>query len=186
MEIISLGSNCAVCYHLVNLGLRTNAYPFDWTKLSLNNLINVLTNKFAGFNDLVVKKYSQDHPIMSDTITTSGSIILTNKLNIQFAHELSSSDELADFSNILSRRVNRFLNLTNLTFVRLETENLTLNQMDGYNKLVELLDGLFTNYKLIVISKLKPSNNKIIWVELESFESDWKYPKISWANIFNL
>jgi hypothetical protein len=186
MEIISLGSNCAVSYHLVNLGLRTNAYPFDWTKLSINNLINVLTNKFTGFNDLVVKKYSQDHPVILDSITTSGSIILTNNLNIQFAHEISSSDELADFSNILSRRVNRFLNLTNPTFVRLETGNLTLTQMDGYNKLVELLDELFFNYKLIVISKLKPSNKKIIWVELDSFDSDWKYPKVNWSDVFSL
>jgi len=56
MEIISLGSNCAVCYHLIELNLRNCAYPFDWTKLSIANLNQVLSNQFAGFTELVVKK----------------------------------------------------------------------------------------------------------------------------------
>ena len=186
MEIVSLGSNCAVCYHLLNLGLRTNAYPFDWTKISINKLICVLSNKFDGFTELVIKKYSPNHPIIFNSIENSGSMVLTNALDIQFAHEISCEDELADFSVKLSRRIARFLNLSNPKFVRLETGNLSQAQMDGYNKLILLLDDIFLNYKLIVISKIKPTNPKIIWEELESFNSDWKYPDINWTKIFSL
>ena len=113
-------------------------------------------------------------------------MVLTNALDIQFAHEISCEDELADFSVKLSRRIARFLNLSNPKFVRLETGNLSQAQMDGYNKLILLLDDIFLNYKLIVISKIKPTNPKIIWEELESFNSDWKYPDINWTKIFSL
>ena len=41
-EIISLGSNCSVTYQLNKLGLRMQAYPFDWVKISLNQLNNIL------------------------------------------------------------------------------------------------------------------------------------------------
>lgn len=186
-QIVSLGSNCAVCYHLVNLGLRSYAYPFDWTKLSLEKLNQVLSNKFAGFDELEIKKFSPAHPIfpnIKENQESSGSIILTNKLNIQFAHEIINSTQLDEFSISLSRRIERFFSLDNPTFVRLETGNLTPNQMSGYDKLVGLLDGLFCQYKLIVIAKTKPPNDKIIWVELKSFDSNWKYPDIDWAGVF--
>ncbi len=187
-QIVSLGSNCAVCYHLINLGLRSQAYPFDWTRLSLGNLNQVLSNQFAGFTELEIKKFSPVHPIITNgkEDQNSGSIILTNKLNIQFAHEITNSNQLDVFSTSLLRRIERFLSLNNPTFVRLETANLTTNQMTEYDKLVELLDELFENYQLVIISKLKPSNNKIIWVKLESFDSNWKYPSLNWENIFNL
>ena len=186
-QIISLGSNCAVCYHLIELNLRTHAYPFDWTKLSIAHLNQVLSNQFAGFTDLVIKKYSELHPAYSQELNEStGSIILTNKLNIQFAHEITDPEKLGEFKTSLSRRVDRFLGLSNPTFVRLETANLTETQMNQYDKLVEQLDKLFANYKLIVISKLKPTNKKITWVELKSFDSNWKYPQIPWVDVFNL
>ncbi len=185
-QIVSLGSNCAVCYHLVNLGLRSQAYPFDWTSLSLKKLNQVLSNQFAGFAELEIKKFSPAHPLFANEDQNSGSIILTNKLNIQFAHEIINSTQLEEFSASLSRRIERFLALDNPTFVRLETGNLTPNQMSGYDKLVGLLDGLFCQYKLIVISKSKPPNEKITWVELKSFDSNWKYPDIDWAGVFEL
>jgi hypothetical protein len=191
--IVSLGSNCAVCYHLINLGLRSQAYPFDWTSLSLKKLNQVLSNQFAGFAELEIKKFSPAHPLFTNSTNPvehetpiPGSIILTNKLNIQFAHEIINSTQLEEFSASLSRRIKRFLALDNPTFVRLETGNLTLNQMSGYDKLVRLLDGLFRQYNLIVIAKSKPPNDKIIWVELKSFDSNWKYQDIDWAGVFEL
>jgi|LauGreDrversion4_2_1035121.scaffolds.fasta_scaffold89077_3 hypothetical protein len=189
-KIVSLGSNCSVCYHLINLGLRSQAYPFDWTRLSLGNLNQVLSNRFAGFTELSIKKFSPAHPIITngneDLDGNSGSVILVNKQNIQFAHEISDPENLIEFTAGLSRRIERFLSLENPTFVRLETANLTSSQMCEYDKLVGLLDGLFGNYQLVLISRLKPSNNKIIWVKLESFDSNWKYPSLNWENIFNL
>lgn len=189
-QIVSLGSNCAVCYHLVNLGLRTHAYPFDWTKLSIGNLNQVLSTQFAGFAELEIKKFSPAHPAIGQDLASStkssGSLVLVNKLNIQFAHEITTSNELESFKAGMSRRIERFGNLTNPTFVRLETGNLSATQMSHYDRLVQLLDQMFPTYKLIVISHSKPPNNKIIWVELKSFDSDWRYPGVDWAGIFNL
>lgn len=184
MQIVSLGSNCAVCYHMTNLGLRTQAYPFDWTKLSIGNLNQVLSTQFAEFAELEIKKFSQAHPTIGQEST--GSLVLVNKLNIQFAHEITIPNELESFKAGLSRRIERFCNLSNPTFVRLETGNLTGKQMGQYDQLVKLLEQMFSSYKLIVISNLKPTNKKIIWVELKSFDSDWRYPGVDWVNIFNL
>lgn len=111
---------------------------------------------------------------------------MSNKRNIQFAHEITDQEKLKEFKLGLTRRIERFLALSNPKFVRLETANLSESQMKQYDMLVELLDGLFTNYKLIVIAKLKPANNKIIWVELKSFDSDWKYPDVDWDKVFSL
>ena len=58
---ISLGGNCAPTYHLERLGIRTCAYPFDWAKVNLNQLIQVLENDFAGYSDIVSSKYSDPH-----------------------------------------------------------------------------------------------------------------------------
>ncbi len=42
---ISLGGNCSVCYQLNKYNIRTVAYPFDWCKISINQVDNNIFNK---------------------------------------------------------------------------------------------------------------------------------------------
>lgn len=183
MSWVSLGFNCAVTYQIKKHNLRSEAYPFDWASFSLNSLIKILSTKFENFDNVELKGFSQCHKLLD---SNNGSYILTNPYSITFAHEVSNQETLDTFKNSLKRRIERFLNLSNPIFVRLETANLTDVQIKNYDVLVRILDKMFSSYQLIVISTKNPNNSKIKWIKLENFESDWKYPSVDWASVFNL
>lgn len=194
MEIVSLGSNCAVAYQLKKIQIRNQAYPFDWAKVSLNSLITVLENNFDRYSKLSIKKISQNHLILDNT-NTNPTYIVTNNYGITMAHELVNEEQLNLFELVLLKRIDRFIQLKNMAdegkiirFVRIEISNLSPNQMLSYNKLVELLDKIISNYQIVVISKNKPDelNPKITWYELKAFDKKWWYPEVIWENIFNL
>ena len=113
IQYISLGSNCALTYQLNKLGLRTNSYPFDWYKISLWQLVCVLTNIFNDFSESVkFKKFSPVHnlfDIPSNKILDLDSAIFTNKYNIQFAHEFTVNYELEDFKQKLNKEFDDFV-----------------------------------------------------------------------------
>lgn len=180
--IVSLGSNCSVTYHLNRLNKRTLAYPFDWSSITLNQLNKVLENNFIGYEDVKIKKLSNRH-LHYDTDTAS--LLVTNSYNISFAHEILNESSISDFSESLKRRIERFKKLVNPTFIRIETNNLSEIQMLGYDRLINNLDLIFEEYTLIVISKIKPKSNKIIYYELKEYSSDWKYSDVDWNKIFN-
>ena len=183
MTYISLGGNCAVCYNLRQLNLYNESMPFDYCKVSIKKLINVLDNNFINYKDIEFKKKSNNHKIIkSNNLTEDNSIILTNKYNIQFAHEISNKYNINEFKEKLQTRIKRFINIENPIFVRLETEN--IKDMNIYYKLEEVLDKYFKNYKIILISKKKIKSNKIIHYSLDEFSSDWKYESVNWNNIF--
>ena len=183
---VSLGSNCSVAYNLKKHGLREEAYPFDWCKVSINKLCGILENKFDNFSNIEIVKKSISHPLIESTNTGIGSYIIKNNYGIQFAHEVTNEYQLVSFSNCLDRRVSRFFELKNPIFVRIETTNLSEKQMNKYGRLLSILNTYFDNYKLILISKNKLSNDKVIWHHLTAFSSDWKYPNVDWKTIFSL
>ena len=49
MLYISLGGNCSITYHLIENNLRKKAYPFDWSKISIKQLINILIHLTFNF-----------------------------------------------------------------------------------------------------------------------------------------
>ena len=173
IQYISLGSNCALTYQLNKLGLRTNSYPFDWYKISLWQLVCVLTNIFNDFSESVkFKKFSLVHnlfDIPSNKILDLDSAIFTNKYNIQFAHEFTVNYELENFKQKFKQRIERFCSVltnskTNI-FVRIETSSIKSNWEKQIGKiklgksnwekqiniLVGLLSGYSKNFKLILI-----------------------------------
>ncbi len=194
MVIVSLGSNCAVAYQLDKLNLRDQAYPFDWAKIKLDSLIQVLESGFVDFTDMFVCFFSNKHFTL-DQITQStnsdgekilGSYIVSNKYNIKFAHEITNTFGLKKFIDQQKRRITRFTNLSNPTFVRLETGNVPKSYQTKYEKLSGILLGLFPEFKLIVISNNKISGDRIIWYKLEEFDKDWTYSKLNWKSIFTI
>lgn len=172
MTIISLGGNCAVTYQLVKRGLRDKAYPFDWCKVSMNQLISALENDFIGFDDVIIKKLSDMHLDKLERPT----LLLTNRYKITFAHEILDELELKEFKNSLKRRIVRFRILKNPIFVRLET--FSLNDLTVYDRLLKILDIWFVNYKFVLITKIRPDNPKIHWIQLDDYSSDWKYEDV--------
>jgi hypothetical protein len=79
MLYINLGSNCSVTYQLNKHKLRTVAFPFDWAKISIQQLNLILQNNFDGYSDISIKYFSDKYPSIN---SSNGSYVITNKYNI--------------------------------------------------------------------------------------------------------
>jgi hypothetical protein len=180
-EFISLGENCAVAWNLKELNFKRNSYPFDWCKMSLNKLNNVLENNFKDYSNVIIKKFSENHL----TFDEKACFNLTNKYNITFSHEVTNK-----YTSVLDERIKKFKSSKNPIFVML-----LLSNKNHYNNLIILIKNLqmyFKNFNLAIISKnLYNFNNNTcdIGIEIKNisfkeFHQDWKYPNINWSNIF--
>lgn len=184
-KIVSLGSNCSVSYQLNKYGFRKEAYPFDYCLTPINKLLNVLEDKFIDYDKIKKIKLSSNHKIIDDDISNNNSLILSNKFNIKFAHEIENDDEIEKFEKSLERRIVRFMNLINPTFVRIETSNMNEEKIkEKYDILTKYLTKYFIDYKLVLISDKKYENDKTKWIKLDKFTDDWTYSYINWYDIF--
>ena len=175
---VSLGGNCSVAYQMHKLNKRYLSYPFDWCNISLLQLIDVLDNNFKDFENITIKKISNNH-IHFDS--GDPSYILTNPYNIKFAHELINSDDIDLLSEKIKRRIIRFRQLENPIFVRIEINNINIFK---YYELIKLLNSIFTTYTFILIAKDNPNIDKIKYIKLNKYSEDWKYEIINWKEIF--
>lgn len=160
---IPLGENCSVAFNLKELNLRKESYPFDWCKLSIKQLNNVLESDFKDFSNVKIKKFSKNHHLING-LAFEGSYLLTNKYNIVFAHEMNRTNSIIEFQEKLKRRIIRFKELKDKypIFV-VATEK------------CETLEKLNVNLKKIIgIFKLKVI--KLTW----QINSDWKYSHLDW------
>lgn len=176
-SFVSLGSNCSVTHTLKKLKLKTMAFPFDWSEIKLNQVINLLKNKFDMIDNITITKYSDNHK----------SYLVKNNY-MKFAHEVLDKNSLEDFKSSLLKRVKRFRELKNPTFVRIETFNFKnkTTYVEYWNKLIRILDEMFTNYQIILISKINPENSKITWYPY-NFTNDWRNANLDWKKyLFNL
>ena len=201
-KYISLGTNCSVAYQLRKLGLREEAYPFDWCSTNYKNLLEVLKNDFKDYEKVSIKKFSDNHilfkneDVFDEKVDKKGTYIFKNGYGITFAHELiEENDENIDkFKETINRRIKRFRELDgNIVFIRIEINDKIFN----YNELIEILDKKFLNYKIIILGNIeyektsngnidyeKTSNGKIEYYKLPEFK-DWKYDNFDWNIIFN-
>ena len=182
-QIISLGSNCSVTYQLNKYNLRVKSFPFDWSKITIKQLNKVLELKFKDYENVFIKKFSENH---------DSSYILSNKYNITFAHEIFDkyNNSIKEFNQVLLRRINNFVTRQGVVkFVRIELQPITDAYLKELNKLIQLLDTYFENYKIILLvdsdSKIE-SINKIIIKKVVNFDNytDWKMDYIDWYDIF--
>ena len=182
--MFSLGGSCAVAYQLNKYKKRNGALPFDWTKISASQLKKVLSLIFKNYENLELKKKSDNHPNFEKK--TDYSLILKNEYKIQFAHELCCKEEIEAFKERLIIRIERFKQLVKPKFIRLETKNLSTEQMNIYLEIEKELEKYFPQgFTMILISKNRYQSNNTQWIELNDFESDWRYPSINWKQIFN-
>ncbi len=196
MELISLGSNCSVTYQLDVFALRTHAYPFDWAKISLTQLIDVLSNNFIDYAESIkFKKESESHPLIgsnSKNENKSSSIIISNKYGITFAHELGFKYEVEEFKKKIISRIERFVDLklnTNkvIRFVRIELNPIKSNWKSQITRLISLLDVIIGYYELVLIINSQeifefPPN--ILIYKYDKFDPDWKMDMLNWNYIF--
>jgi len=181
---ISLGGNCSVTYQLDKYFKRSIAFPFDWCKIKIKQLINILENNFENYIEtLNIKKYSQSH----------SSYTITNKYNITYAHELFN--DINDYKDKIKRRIDRFCNLENkyINFIRIELQPINSKYINLINKLVELLKKYSENFKILILIEqtsynLIDQNNISSYVELipfNSFSENWKMEHVNWKFILD-
>lgn len=173
---IALGSNCSITWQLKKYNLRLETYPFDWCKISLKQLINVLENKFKDFENIEIKKYSNNHE----------SYLITNKYNIKFAHEVITNN-INNFKNKLINRINKFNNLENICFIYIELQPIK----NTFEQNVLILNDLLKNYaRSFIIKIIIPKTNytfdfpdNIFIYNYDTFSQDWKRDDIEWSSI---
>lgn len=184
---ISLGSNCSVCYHLQQNNLKLKSFPFDWTKLSISQLLSVLENNFINYvESLDINKISYNHP----SSNTNYSIVLKNIYGITFAHEITDENQLFIFTNKLIYRIKNFKELLDNTVIFIRIELKPIKESYKYNiiKLIELLNKYSSNFilKLILNTNIEfndlPSNIQIY--KFNEFDPDWHMNNIDWNLIY--
>jgi hypothetical protein len=194
VKYISLGSNCSVTWQLNKYNQRTNSFPFDWTKITIRQLINILENNFNSYTNIYIKKLSQNH--LDHNLNPT--LLLTNQYSVSFAHEVISNSEsnVNQFKIKLENRIKNFLDLKSFSkdkikFIRIELSICNSKYFDKINNLLILLEKYtgHNEFKFILIihsDSIIPSNlsNKIQICKFDQFNSDWKMDNIDWKNIF--
>ncbi|MEX0595230.1 MAG: DUF1796 family putative cysteine peptidase, partial [Candidatus Paceibacterota bacterium] len=151
VDFVSLGGSCAVAYHLRQNVANFTRMPFDWVKISIQQLNEVLNTDFdSRYTDLVIKKFSENHPFIDDQgqlDDNQGSFILVNSLKIQFAHQIVEKGGVEAFIPQLKQRIDSFRNLSQLPdddgeegqikFVRLETSRIGKNYLTDLEMLCQ-------------------------------------------------
>lgn len=197
-SIIPFGNNCAIAYQLKKLNIRNTSYPFDWCSSTLPKLINTLENDFTDFTSSIsIQKKSYNHKpinVLYDDKKLAGieesecSYILSNKYDLKFAHEVLDSKDINEFKQVLERRLFKLKKCINPMFLRLENKKINI---ENYKKIVKLLDSMFQNYKLIVLTfdyidyKTIFKSSKIKFIKVANDFEDWKYNNINWKEIIS-
>ena len=186
---VSLGGNCAITYQLNKYKLRNQAYPFDWCRISIKQLINVLENNFKHYHHLSIQDISNKHQKYDNknNILSYESTLFKNSYGILFAHEV---DDIEILSESLKRRIQRFKSITDsITFIRLELSRPNGLFMKNLVSLCIVLYKYFTRFriKLIIHKSFEeyyvPLDNVDIYY-FEEFCDDWKFEHLNWNEIF--
>lgn len=176
-SFITLGGNCSVTYQLNKYNLRNKSYPFDWSKIKINKLKEILENNFKNYEEVKVKKYSDNH----------NSWMIMNDYAI-FAHEYLEKYDIEEFKKKIKKRKENLEKVINPIFIRIETNS--YKNKEVYNKywqdIIRNLKQRYIKFKVVLISKWNPEIKEIEWKEYKCFSNDWKNNQIDWKNIFIL
>lgn len=182
---VSLGSNCCITWWLNKLELRERAYPFDWTSLTIKHLNTILKNNFYEYSETIKINFLSDKHL---DYNGNPSMVLSNKYNIKFAHEVLNKD-IDNFKKSVKRRIERFNNLKNknfITFIRIELSIKKSGYINELKELIKLLDLINPNYVIkLIIHKdsIQINLDKIQVYYFDSFNPNWKMKHLDWTFI---
>lgn len=181
---ISLGSNCCVSWWLKEYGLRKFAFPFDWSNITIKQLVLVLENDFINYVDTLEIKFLSDKHLSNEGIA---SFILSNIYNIKFAHEVLNDKKFDDFKLSLINRIDRFKQIFDfIIYVRIELNIIKSGYIKEIEELIKLLDLINPKYiiKLIIHKNSIKINLKKVEIHyFDEFSPDWKMTCLDWKSI---
>lgn len=186
-KYVSLGSSCSIAYQLANLGLRKEAYPFDWIRCgTFKNVVDLIETNFTDFypdpsvGKLVksdkFKHLPGDDDFLhqendTDSVSTCTYTVQNTTGTIQFYHDFSGKqDVFSQIDDVVSkykRRIDRFYDVLNsktdeIVFIRdeLKIAQFSLEQVDRFINLLKSINPDL-KYKLIIIVH-NPRNKKTV------------------------
>jgi len=185
--LVPIGSSCSVASYLRQLGLRKEAFPFDWNVTPIEDAIELINNNFKYFLNeksliyleptkrLLFKENGIDFESSNDIITP---VYCTNT-NTLFVHDFSVNGK-ADLKEVKKKyhrrikRLNKLLNNTNIKIIFIYDDSLPNEwQMEQYNKVNYTFKRINDIAKL---DELKRDNSEII--SLKDFIKKTKMRKI--------
>lgn len=152
-NIISLGVGCGINVYIQDLGLRTQAYPFDslWVK-NLTNLYEIISTDFSTLlNRNFHKKINYSFP---DRIHHTSFDDMSNDFHATFAHHNILDNDIYE---TFVRRVNRFreLKTENNIFITLCTHTHTHFDPSSQTPLNHLIEAEGTNLQTKIQTFIK-------------------------------
>jgi hypothetical protein len=187
MKYISLGSNCSITWWLNEFNLRNEAYPFDWSNVTIVQLNKVLKNKFFNYVESLEVKFMSNKHLDKEYNSTA---LIINSYGLKFAHEVLTTN-IDDFKKSLTTRIERFEKLKEDTFIiymRIELKPINSTYVKQLEELIKLLNLINENYIIkIIIHKettIKISLDKVKIYYYDSFSPDWIMSHLDWKSIF--
>lgn len=197
--LISLGGDCSVAYQLDQCGYRSCAYPFDWIRSSLDNIISLLRNNFDEFIDrdqLIYKRSTDNFKFVVDNneenVQVSCGHIYQHKKykSIQFCHDFVDDvqSNLPQVQEKYRRRIERFqqtIYSKSCIFIRYETGKLTDDILSKWEKLVALpLVIITSNPRNEQYTNQQKFGKYITFIKDTSSFDGWQRNNFPWLNTF--
>ena len=179
--IVSLGENCQTAITLRSLGLRKEAFPFDWHGVrnfelagngGFSKKIDLICNSFEDFFE------EGNYEEFFETWETEHRLIMNNKTGLQFLHEFPKDKSIHDyfpiFTNKYQKRIDRLYKIlrssSTILFVFVEFFA-TLEDEEIKNTSARLMTAFPKSHLHFLIIKNKPSLQK--WeIEEKELTSD--------------
>lgn len=190
--IVSIGGVCNVAYNLRKIVKVSEAFPFDWIKISIGDLIAIFENDFKLF--LTKKHYYQIRISDKHFVDKGESIIVGHRKypSIKFCHDFNNVDDFdTQLNNVIEKYTRRIDRLKKM-FVDNETVILVRYQLTKITDeaLAKLVDIIETKYDVkvelrIIFYFVKDVKTKFMfWID-DKIMDDWKCEHLDWKEIFD-
>jgi hypothetical protein len=184
MKFISLGINCAAATVIKELGLRTEAYPFDWVPGSIGIVLHCLETELKYFaklgNPTVLPNVNDEYLAHQPQHMKNVPLSHQNYYGSHFSHYLEETKE--EVETKFKRRCKRFLDdLKNcaetgdpITFVYANEYELYFKSFrDNVDKHYELLKIV----EQVLIHQYSLKNFKIVCVNINKYRENTEHIK---------
>jgi len=169
------------------MNLRTVALPFDWVRISSNDLIKILESNFQFFlENLYIERESDKFQLFDSEIIIKNydliisepkTLIIKNKnySSLVFPHEITDIKDMQLFIEKYKRRINNFLNIINdntikKIFIKISKNPISTEEKNMIEKLLNVSDISINGIRYVTIDK----NIKY---------KSWKKDEIDWISI---
>ena len=166
IDYLSLGQDCIPAVSLRNLGLRKEAYPFDWVLLHNDALITFLSNDFQDYHTNLAMNWNR--------------WIKNTKYEVEFPHDYDTTtdegwrEQIQSVNEKYNRRIDRFRDL-----MKKDTPLIVFMSYDMYMSRVirSVIQEIYNRKNIYYIVKHKDTN---------IIEDDNIYPAIDQTQTFDI